>query len=67
MPYKKIHRTVKKLTTDKIKFRKEKEAGLKNLKKLKNATKVAHFISPTIASTFVVVYWIVGMYNAKNP
>jgi hypothetical protein len=47
--------------------RKEREAGERNQRKLARAIKVGHYLSPIIAITFVVVYWMVGMYNVINP
>jgi hypothetical protein len=47
--------------------RKAREAGERNERKLARAVNVGHYLSPIIAITFIVVYWMVGMYNVMNP
>ena len=48
-------------------FRKKKEASQKTKKKLQRATTTAHIFTPLIATTFIMVYWMVGMFNVMNP
>ena len=47
--------------------RNAEEQGEKTEQKLRQATIVAHFVSPIVAITFAVVYWIIGMYNVMYP
>ena len=47
--------------------RKKKEASEKTKKKLERATTTAHMFTPLIATTFIVVYWMIGMFNGMNP
>jgi Na+-driven multidrug efflux pump len=47
--------------------RKAREAGERNQRKLDRAINVGHYLSLIIAITFIVVYWMVGMYNVINP
>ena len=46
---------------------KAEEQGVKTERRLRRATIVAHYISPTVATTFAVVYWMVGMFNVMYP
>ena len=47
--------------------RNAEEQGEKIERKLRRATIVAHFVSPIVAITFAVVYWVIGMYNVTYP
>ena len=47
--------------------RNAEEQGEKIERKLRRATIVAHFVSPIVAITFAVVYWVIGMYNVIYP
>ena len=47
--------------------RNAEEQGEKTERKLRRATIVAHFVSPIVAITFAVVYWVIGMYNVMYP
>ena len=47
--------------------RNAEEQGEKTEQRLRQATLVAHFVSPIVAITFAVVYWIIGMYNIMYP
>ena len=40
---------------------------MKTERRLRRAIVVAHFISPVIATTFAVVYWMIGMFNVMYP
>ena len=46
---------------------KSEEKTEKTERRLRRATMVAHFVSPLVATTFAVVYWVVGMYNVMHP
>ena len=46
---------------------KAEEQGKKTERRLRRATVVAHYISPIVAFTFAVVYWIMGMFNVMYP
>ena len=46
---------------------KSEEKTEKTEQRLRRATMVAHFVSPLIATSFAVVYWVVGMYNVMHP
>ena len=46
---------------------KAKEQGKKTERRLRRATVVAHYISPIVAFTFAVVYWVIGMFNVMYP
>ena len=46
---------------------KAEEQGKKNERRLRRATIVAHYISPIVAFTFAVVYWVIGMFNVMYP
>ena len=47
--------------------RKAEEQGLKTERRLRRATMVAHIVSPIVATTFAIVYWVIGMYNVTYP
>ena len=47
--------------------RNAEEQGEKTERKLRRATIVAHFVSPIVAITFAVVYWVIGMQNVMYP
>ena len=47
--------------------RNAEEQGEKIERKLRRATIVAHFVSPIVAITFAVVYWVIGMQNVMYP
>ena len=47
--------------------RKAEEQGLKTERRLRRATMVAHIVSPIVATTFAIVYWVIGMYNVTHP
>ena len=47
--------------------RKAQEQGKKTERRLRRATIVAHYISPIVAVTFAVVYWVIGMFNVMYP
>ena len=47
--------------------RNAEEQGEKTEQRLRQATLVAHFVSPIVAITFAVVYWIIGMYTVMYP
>ena len=36
-------------------------------RRLRRAKMVAHLVSPLVAATFAIVYWVVGMYNVMFP
>ena len=46
---------------------KSEEKIEKTERRLRRATMVAHFVSPLVATTFAVVYWVIGMYNVMHP
>ena len=46
---------------------KSEEKTEKTERRLRQATMVAHFVSPLVATTFAVVYWVIGMYNVMHP
>ena len=46
---------------------KAEEQGKKTERRLRRATIVAHYISPIVAVTFAVVYWVIGMFNVMYP
>ena len=46
---------------------KAEEQGKRTERSLRRATVVAHYISPIVAVTFVVVYWVIGMFNVMYP
>ena len=46
---------------------KSEEQTEKTERRLRRATMVAHFVSPLVATTFAVVYWVIGMYNVMHP
>ena len=46
---------------------KAEEQGKKTERRLRRATVVAHYISPIVAFTFAVVYWVIGMFNVMYP
>ena len=47
--------------------RKAEDQGLKTERRLRRATMVAHIVSPIVATTFAIVYWVIGMYNVTYP
>ena len=47
--------------------RRAAQASQRTERKLELATAMGHYGSPVIAMTFVVVYWVVGMYHSINP
>ena len=47
--------------------RKQLSAEEKTKKKLALAMAMAHMVNPLIAILFIIIYWIVGMYNNMNP
>ena len=47
--------------------RKAEDQGLKTERRLQRATMVAHIVSPIVATTFAIVYWVIGMYNVTYP
>ena len=50
-----------------LQTRKAEEQGLKTERRLRRATLVAHIVSPIVATTFAIVYWVIGMYNVTYP
>ena len=46
---------------------KAEEQGVKTERRLRRATLVAHYVSPIVAVTFAVVYWVIGMINVMYP
>ena len=46
---------------------KAEEQGAKTERRLRRATLVAHYVSPIVAVTFAVVYWVIGMINVMYP
>ena len=47
--------------------RNSKQQAEQTEQRLRRATMVAHLISPLVATTFAVVYWVIGMYNVMFP
>ena len=47
--------------------RNAEEQGAKTERRLRQATILAHFVSPVVAITFAVIYWAIGMYNVIHP
>ena len=47
--------------------RKAEEQGWKTERRLRRAIMVAHIVSPIVATTFAIVYWVIGMYNVTYP
>ena len=45
----------------------EEKAGEANRRKLERARDVAKKLNPLIAVMFIMVYWLVGMYNVWDP
>ena len=43
------------------------EQSKRTERRLRRATVVAHYISPIVAFTFAVVYWVIGMFNVMYP
>ena len=52
----------------KVCFQQGRGAGSKNREKAALvATLVAHYVSPIVAVTFAVVYWVIRMINVMFP